>query len=222
MYRILRTAVAAAMLSLPLACIAADRGTFPAPKYDAMKAPGKLQTAVFAGGCFWGTQSVFERVKGVKKTVAGYAGGKQSTATYDQVTAETTGHAESVEVQYDPSVITYGELLRIFFSVAHDPTQLNRQGPDVGTSYRSAIFFLTPEQQKIAQAYIAQLDDAHAFQKKIVTEVTPLKGFYRGEEYHQDYALHNPNNPYIMVCDRPKIEALKKDYPDLFINYRGQ
>ena len=209
------------MLSLPLACSAADRGTFPVPKYDAVKAPGKLQTAVFAGGCFWGTQSVFERVKGVKKTAAGYAGGKQSTATYDQVTTETTVHAESVEVQYDPSVITYGELLRIFFSVAHDPTQLNRQGPDVGTSYRSAIFFLTPEQQKIAQAYIAQLDDAHAFKKKIVTEVTPLKGFYRGEEYHQDYALHNPNNPYIMVCDRPKIEALKKTYPDLFVEYKG-
>lgn len=207
---------------MPMACFSADRGTFPVPKYDAVKASGKLQTAVFAGGCFWGTQSVFERVKGVKKTIAGYAGGKPSTATYDQVTTETTGHAESVEVQYDPAVITYGELLRIFFSVAHDPTQLNRQGPDVGTSYRSAIFFSTPEQQKIAQAYVMQLDAAHVFPKKIVTEVTPLKGFYRAEDYHQDYALHNPNNPYILVCDRPKIEALKKEYPELFVDYRGQ
>ena len=177
---------------------------------------------MFAGGCFWGTQSVFERVKGVRKTVAGYAGGKSSTATYDQVTTETTGHAESVEITYDPSMITYGGLLRIFFSVAHDPTQLNRQGPDEGTSYRSAIFFNSPEQQKIAQAYIAQLDTAHVFKSRIVTEVTPLKGFYRGEDYHQDYALRNPDNPYIQVCDRPKIEALKREYPDLFVDYKGR
>ncbi|WP_047490319.1 peptide-methionine (S)-S-oxide reductase MsrA [Terriglobus sp. TAA 43] len=222
MHRFFRVVLAAALLSVTIACFAVDRGTFPVPKVDAAKAPGKLQTAVFAGGCFWGTQAVFERVKGVKKTVVGYAGGKASTATYDQVTTETTGHAESVEVQYDPSVITYGELLRIFFSVAHDPTQLNRQGPDVGTSYRSAIFFMTPEQQQIAQAYIAQLDAAHIFKSKIVTEVAPLKGFYRGEDYHQDYALKNPDNPYILVCDRPKISALKKQYPDLFVEYHGQ
>ena len=222
MPRFIRVVLAAALLSFTIACFAVDRGTFPVPKVDAAKAPGKLQTAVFAGGCFWGTQAVFERVKGVKKTVVGYAGGKASTATYDQVTTETTGHAESVEVQYDPAVITYGELLRIFFSVAHDPTQLNRQGPDVGTSYRSAIFFMTPEQQQIAQAYIAQLDAAHIFKAKIVTEVAPLKGFYRGEDYHQDYALKNPDNPYILVCDRPKISALKKQYPDLFVEYHGQ
>ncbi|SDF68944.1 peptide-methionine (S)-S-oxide reductase MsrA [Terriglobus roseus] len=222
MYRFIRVVLAAALLSVTIACFAVDRGTFPVPKVDAAKAPGKLQTAVFAGGCFWGTQAVFERVKGVKKTVVGYAGGKASTATYDQVTTETTGHAESVEVQYDPAVITYGELLRIFFSVAHDPTQLNRQGPDVGTSYRSAIFYMTPEQQQIAQAYIAQLDAAHIFKAKIVTEVAPLKGFYRGEDYHQDYALKNPDNPYILVCDRPKISALKKQYPDLFVEYHGQ
>ena len=216
-----RIAVATLALSITAACHAVDRGTFPVPKVDAVKTQGQLQTAVFAGGCFWGTQSVFERVKGVKKTVVGYSGGKASTATYDQVTTETTGHAESVEVQYDPAVITYGELLRIFFSVAHDPTQLNRQGPDEGTSYRSAIFFSTPEQQKIAQAYIAQLDTAHVFKSKIVTEVTPLKGFYRAEDYHQDYALNNPNNPYILVCDRPKIAALKQEYPDLFVDYKG-
>jgi peptide-methionine (S)-S-oxide reductase len=223
----IRYTLLAAALALPLGLLmstahAVDRGTFPVPVKDVSLAPGKLQVADFAGGCFWGTQSVFERVKGVKKTVVGYAGGNAGTATYDQVTTETTGHAETVEVTYDPAVITYGGLLRIFFSVAHDPTELNRQGPDVGTSYRSAIFFRTPEQQSIAQAYIAQLDAAHAFKKKIVTDVTPLKGFYRGEEYHQDYALHNPNNPYIMVCDRPKIDALKKEYPELFVEYKGQ
>ncbi|HZP06142.1 MAG TPA: peptide-methionine (S)-S-oxide reductase MsrA [Terracidiphilus sp.] len=185
------------------------------------KVSGKA-TAVFAGGCFWGTQSVFERVKGVIDTTAGYAGGSAATATYDQVTTETTGHAESVEVVYDPSKITYGQLLRIYFSVAHDPTQLNRQGPDVGTSYRSAIFYTDSDQQRIAKAYIAQLDAAHVFPRPIVTEVTPLKGFYRAEDYHQDYALHNPDNPYILVCDRPKIEALKAQFPELFVDYKGK
>lgn len=183
--------------------------------------PGKAK-AVFAGGCFWGTQSVFERVKGVVDTTAGYAGGSAETATYDQVTTETTGHAESVEVVYDPSKITYGQLLRIFFSVAHDPTQLNRQGPDVGTSYRSAIFYENDDQKRIAEAYIAQLDGAKVFPKPIVTQVTPIKGFYRAEDYHQDYALHNPNNPYILVCDRPKIEALKQQFPELFADYAGK
>ena len=216
------SALLCAALSLPVSALALDRGTFPKPTQDVTLAPGKLQTAVFAGGCFWGTQSVFERVKGVRKTVAGYSGGKASTATYNQVTTETTGHAESVEVTYDPSVITYGGLLRIFFSVAHDPTELNRQGPDVGTSYRSAIFYTSPEQENIAKAYIAQLDADHVFKSKIVTDVTPLKGFYRAEDYHQDYALHNPDNPYIQVCDRPKIEALKREYPDLFVDYKGR
>jgi peptide-methionine (S)-S-oxide reductase len=183
--------------------------------------PGK-ETAVFAGGCFWGTQSVFERVKGVIDTTAGYAGGSAGTATYDQVTTETTGHAESVRVVYDPSKITYGQLLRVFFSVAHDPTQLNRQGPDAGTSYRSAIFYSSEEQHRIAQAYIAQLDAAHVFPKPIVTQVAPLKGFYDAESYHQDYALHNPENPYILVCDRPKVEALKQQFPELFQDYHGK
>jgi peptide-methionine (S)-S-oxide reductase len=184
-------------------------------------APGS-ETADFAGGCFWGTQTVFERVKGVTKTTVGYAGGSASTATYDQVTTETTGHAESVEVVYDPSKITYGQLLRIFFSVAHDPTQLNRQGPDVGTSYRSVIFYRNEDQKRIANAYIAQLDQAKVFSGRIVTQVTPLKGFYRAEDYHQDYALHNPDNPYILVCDRPKIRALKEQFPDLFVDYDGK
>lgn len=182
--------------------------------------PGRA-TAVFAGGCFWGTQAVFERVKGVVKTTVGYAGGTANTATYDQVSAETTNHAESVEVVYDPSKLTYGELLRIFFSVAHDPTELNRQGNDVGTSYRSAIFYSTPEQQRLAQTYIQQLNAAHVYPAKIVTQVTPLKGFYRAEEYHQDYALKNPSNPYIEVCDRPKIAALKEQFPELFVDYKG-
>jgi peptide-methionine (S)-S-oxide reductase len=201
---------------------AATRTPIPAPSADAglAKTSGK-QTAVFAGGCFWGTQAVFERVKGVLKTATGYSGGSASTATYDQVTTETTGHAESVQVVYDPSKITYGQLLRIFFSVAHDPTQLNRQGPDVGTSYRSAIFYSNDEQKRLATAYIQQLDQAHIYPRPIVTQVVPLKGFYRAEDYHQDYALHNPDNPYILVCDRPKIAALKQQFPDLFLDYKG-
>ncbi len=202
---------------------AAPKGPVPAAQTDDALAstPGKSK-AVFAGGCFWGTQGVFERVKGVVDTTAGYSGGSAATATYDQVTTETTGHAESVEVIYDSSKITYGQLLRIFFSVAHDPTQLNRQGPDVGTSYRSAIFYTDDDQKRIATAYIAQLDAAKVFAKPIVTEVTPLKGFYAAEAYHQDYALHNPGNPYILVCDRPKIEALKQEFPELFVDYKGK
>ena len=201
---------------------AETRVGIPAPNDDAALAqhPGK-ETAVFAGGCFWGTQAVFERVKGVVATTAGYAGGSAATATYDQVTTETTGHAESVKVVYDPSKITYGKLLQIFFSV-HDPTQLNRQGADVGTSYRSAIFYSNEAQRKIASEYIAQLDAARAFPKPIVTQVVPLRGFYDAESYHQDYALHHPDNPYIQVCDRPKIETLRKEFPDLFQEYTGR
>jgi peptide-methionine (S)-S-oxide reductase len=194
----------------------------PAASDDALaQNPGK-QVAVFAGGCFWGTQSVFERVKGVLDTTAGYSGGTAFTATYDRVSTETTGHAESVKVVYDPSKITYGQLLRVFFSVAHDPTQLNRQGPDVGSSYRSVIFYANDGQKKISQAYIAQLDAAHVFGAPIVTQVVPLKGFFDAEQYHQDYALHNPDNPYILVCDRPKIEALKAEFPELFKDYKGK
>lgn len=205
-----------------LGCHAATR-SIPAPATDVplASAPGK-QTAIFAGGCFWGTQSVFERVKGVVDTTVGYSGGAAFTATYDQVTTETTGHAESVKVVYDPSKITYGKLLQLFFSVVHDPTQLNRQGPDVGTSYRSVIFYSNEEQHRISAAYIAQLDAAKVFPKPIVTQVVPLKGFYDAEYYHQDYALHNPNNPYILVCDKPKIEALKAEYPELFQEYKGK
>ncbi len=201
---------------------AATHPAVPAFRGDAALAKvSSRQTAVFAGGCFWGTQSVFERVKGVVATTAGYSGGSAATATYDQVTTETTGHAESVQVVYDPSQISYAQLLRIFFSVAHDPTQLNRQGPDVGTSYRSAIFYTSDEQRRTAAAYIRQLDDAHIYSRPIVTQVVPLQGFYKAEDYHQDYALNNPANPYILICDRPKIEALKQQFPELFVDYKG-
>jgi len=201
---------------------ARTQSRIPAPRTDEPLAhtSGK-QTAVFAGGCFWGTQAVFERVKGVVATTAGYAGGSASTASYAQVTTETTGHAESVKVVFDPSKISYGKLLQIFFAV-HDPTTLNRQGPDVGTSYRSAIFYTSDEQRDIGTAYIAQLNAAHVYSKPIVTQVTPLKGFYDAESYHQDYALNNPDNPYILVCDRPKIATLRKEFPDLFQEYKGK
>ncbi len=202
---------------------AAVSGPIPAATSDDALAakPGKA-VAIFAGGCFWGTQSVFERVKGVVDTTVGYSGGTAFTATYDQVTTETTGHAESVRVVYDPSRITYGTLLRIFFSVAHDPTQLNRQGPDVGPSYRSVIFYGNEDQHRIAQAYIAQLDAAHVYARPIVTQVVPLKGFYDAEYYHQHYADHNQDNPYIQVCDVPKIAALRKQFPELFQEYAGK
>jgi len=216
-------AFGSAVLLFACCAVASPKTPIPPAKVDAppAAAPGR-QTAVFAGGCFWGTQAVFERVKGVLDTVVGYSGGSAKTATYDQVITETTGHAESVEVVYDPSRITYGELLRIFFSVAHDPTQLNRQGPDVGTSYRSAIFYSTQDQKRIADAYIAQLDAAKIFPGRIVTEVTPLKEFYRAEEYHQDFAIKNPANSYIQICDLPKIADMKQQFPDLFVDYKGK
>jgi peptide-methionine (S)-S-oxide reductase len=193
----------------------------PAPVVDEQGEAHGQETAVFAGGCFWGVQSVYNRVKGVTVTTAGYSGGTANTANYSDVSSERTEHAESVKIVFDPSKVSYGTLLRIFFSVVHDPTQLNRQGPDVGTSYRSAIFYTTPEQQKIAAAYIDQLDAAHVFPKKIVTQLVPLKAFYNGEDYHQDYADKNPNNPYIQVCDVPKMAALQQQFPDLFQKYHG-
>jgi peptide-methionine (S)-S-oxide reductase len=216
----LRTITALFLLGTSVSC-AAPNPPIPPLSNDVRLAakPGK-ETAVFAGGCFWGVQAVFQRVRGVLSTTAGYAGGSAETATYKQVVTETTGHAESVEVVFDPSRITYGQLLRIYFSVAHDPTQLNRQGPDVGTSYRSAVFYANEEQKKLATAYIRELDSRKVFGKPIVTEVTPLKRFFRGEDYHQDYAYHNPGNPYIEVCDRPKIAALKAQFPELFVDYQ--
>jgi len=209
------------LLLLAATAFAAPHPLIPPPSSDVPLAPqpGK-ETAVFAGGCFWGVQSVFERVTGVLSTTVGYSGGSAKTATYKQVVTETTGHAESVEIVYDPSKITYGQLLRIYFSVAHDPTQLNRQGPDVGTSYRSVIFYLDETQKHIAEGYIAQLDSQKVFAKPIVTQLVPLQAFYRAEDYHQDYAYYNPDNPYIQVCDRPKISALKQQFPELFVDYK--
>ena len=206
-----KMAIASATSKPPIAAPAHD---------DQLAAHAGQEKAVFAGGCFWGTQTVFQQVKGVLHTEAGYSGGSAATATYAQVTTETTGHAESVEVTYDPAQITYGTLLRIFFSVAHDPTQLNRQGPDVGTSYRSAIFYTSDRQHTIAADYIQQLDNAHAFSGKIVTQLVPLKAFYKAEDYHQDYAVKNPNNPYIQICDVPKTAALKAQFPQLFKQYK--
>jgi peptide-methionine (S)-S-oxide reductase len=194
----------------------------PAPLLDEPQGTTHPETAVFAGGCFWGVQTTFQRIKGVEKTWAGYSGDTKETANYGAVSSETTGHAESVKVVFDPAKISYGTLLRVFFSVVHDPTELNRQGPDVGTSYRSVIFYTTPEQQKIANAYIAQLDAAKAFPKKIVTQVVPLQAFYNAEDYHQDYAEKNPNNPYIQVCDVPKVAALKAQFPELFTEYKSK
>jgi peptide-methionine (S)-S-oxide reductase len=182
-------------------------------------AAGHHDTAVFAGGCFWGVQSVFQRVKGVIQTTVGYSGGAAETANYRAVCGEDTGHAEAIEIVYDPAIVSYGTLLRVFFSVVHDPTQLNRQGADIGTSYRSAIFFTSDQQREAAAAYVKQLDAAHTFAKPIVTQIVPLEKFYRGEEYHQDYAMKNPNNPYIQVCDIPKIASLEQQFPDLFQEY---
>ena len=183
---------------------------------DNPKAAGPPQTAVLAGGCFWGVQGVFEHVRGVQKVVAGYAGGERSTAQYETVSSGVTGHAESVKITFDPAAISYGQILQIAFSVVHDPTQLNRQGPDIGTQYRSAIFYADENQKRIAQAYIAQLDQAHSFARPIVTRVEPLKGFYAAEGYHQDYLIHNPTQPYIALYDLPKIENFKRTFPELY------
>jgi peptide-methionine (S)-S-oxide reductase len=188
-------------------------GVIPAPLMDNPKAQGPLQTAVFSGGCFWGVQGVFEHVRGVSKVLAGYAGGDRLTAQYDVVSTGLTGHAESVQVSYDPGQVSYGELLRVYFSVAHDPTQLNRQGPDSGTQYRSDIFYADDMQKSIATAYIAQLNKARVFGGNIVTRVDALKGFYAAEGYHQDFLIHNPRYPYIVLYDLPKIDSLKQLYP---------
>jgi peptide-methionine (S)-S-oxide reductase len=189
----------------------------PPPALDAAKSgPVRTQTAVLAGGCFWGVQGVFQHTNGVQRVLSGYAGGEAATAQYRTVGTGKTGHAESVQIEFDPSVISYGRILQIFFSVAHDPTQLDRQGPDFGSQYRSAIFYADAEQQRIAQAYISQLDQARVFERRIVTRVDPLKGFYPAEEYHQDFLTRHPNHPYIVVNDLPKIEDLKRLFPEWY------
>lgn len=205
---------ATALLALCSAARADDLDKkIPSPALDPAN-DAASEMVVLAGGCFWGQQAVFEHVKGVTKVVAGYSGGAAGTANYPLVTTETTGHAESIEIHFDPKIVSFGRLLQVYFSVAHDPTELNFQGPDEGTSYRSEIFFATPEQEKTARAYIAQLDAAHLFAKPIVTKVEPLKGFYNAEGYHQDYLIHNPNQPYIVINDLPKLAALKRVWPD--------
>lgn len=197
---------------------AANRvAVLPTPAVDApLATTSGTQTAVVAGGCFWGIQAVFQHVKGVETAISGYSGGSSSDAEYEVVSTGDTGHAESVQITYDPTKISYGQLLKIFFSVAHDPTQLNRQGPDTGTQYRSVIFYANAEQKRIAEAYISQLEKAGSFPRPIVTQVVPLKGFYKAESYHQDYATLHPDNPYIAINDAPKVEHLREEFPDLY------
>ena len=207
-----------ALLMLTQACGAAESAVaLPAPAMDIPAASVKgPQTAVFAGGCFWGVEAVYRHVKGVSSAVSGYAGGAADTADYHMVGSGTTGHAESVKVIYDPAKVSYGQLLKVFFSVAHDPTQLNRQGPDTGTQYRSVIFATSADQMRIAQAYVAQLDKAKVFGRAIVTEVVMLPAFYPAEAYHQNFLALNPTYPYIVYNDLPKLANLKTQFPDLY------
>lgn len=210
-------ATAALAFSFTAPSLAAeDAVVIPAPAMDAAPA-SEIQTAVVAGGCFWGVQGVFQHTAGVVNAVSGYAGGTKATADYQTVSSGRTGHAESVEIKYDPKKITYGKILQIYFSVVHDPTQLNRQGPDVGPQYRSAIFTTSDEQKKVAEAYIAQLNAARVFNKPIVTKVGALEAFYPAEAYHQDYLTLHPNQPYIAYNDIPKVENLKKLFADNYI-----
>jgi len=216
---VLSLLAATAALSLGFAAptrAAEDAVVIPAPAMDAAPASG-IQTAVIAGGCFWGVQGVFQHTAGVVNAVSGYAGGTKATADYETVSTGRTGHAESVEIKFDPKKISYGKILQIYFSVAHDPTQLNRQGPDTGTQYRSAIFTTSDEQKKVADAYIAQLNSAKVFSKPIVTKISALDAFYPAEAYHQDYLTLHPNQPYIAYNDLPKVENLKKLFADNYI-----
>ena len=211
------------LLGSTMACSAATAAdesavTIPDPTVDAPLAAAQGErTAVFAGGCFWGVEAVFEHVKGVTNVVSGYSGGTAQTANYDLVSAGRTGHAEAVRITYDPSQITYGRLLKIFFSVAHDPTQLNRQGPDTGKHYRSAVFYADAEQKRIVEGYIDQLNGAKVFGRRIVTQVGALDAFHLAEAYHQDYAAQHPDQPYIKHHDLPKVENLRKQFPDLYV-----
>jgi peptide-methionine (S)-S-oxide reductase len=222
MFSVLQKSFAAATLAAIFASSGGDSSaaaTLPDPVVDTAKTSDKrTATAVFAGGCFWGVEAVFKHVKGVTLAVSGYAGGSAKTAHYEIVGTGLTGHAESVQVSYDPSQISYGQLLRVFFSVAHDPTQLNRQGPDVGTQYRSAIFYADPEQQRVAQAYIDQLSNAKMFARPIVTQLAPLNAFYPAEDYHQDYLAKHPESMYIVVNDLPKLNNLRQEFPQIYVS----
>jgi peptide-methionine (S)-S-oxide reductase len=207
----------AGALTCPPAALAAEATVVaPPPAVDEPASGARSQTAVLAGGCFWGVQGVFQHVRGVMGAVSGYAGGSRDTAQYDMVSRGDTGHAESVQITYDPRQISYGRLLQIYFSVVHDPTELNRQGPDTGTQYRSAIFATSDAQQRVALAYIAQLDRSHVFNAPIVTKADRLKAFYPAEAYHQNFLVQHPDYPYIAINDIPKVEALKRLFPDLY------
>jgi peptide-methionine (S)-S-oxide reductase len=188
----------------------------PPPAQDNPKAPGPVQTAVIAGGCFWGVQGVYQHVRGVQRVLSGYSGGTKATAEYEAVSRGDTGHAEAVEIRFDPKDVSYGEILQIYFSVVHDPTQLNRQGPDTGTQYRSNIFYADDAQRKIAEAYIAQLQKSKAFGRAIATRLDPLDAFYPAEAYHQDFLIKNPRDPYVVINDLPKVENLKRVFPDRY------
>ena len=210
----------AGFIAVAVACstAGASSGPVPAPAVDLPRVSAhSTQTLVVSGGCFWGIQAVYQHTKGVTRATSGYAGGSAATAHYEMVGTGTTGHAESVQIAYDPSVTTFGQLLRVFFSVAHDPTELNRQGPDEGTQYRSVIWVSNEDEARVARAYIAQLDGAKVFRSRIVTEVAPLKGFYAAEDYHQDYARLHPSDLYIMINDAPKVANLKLEFPELYI-----
>lgn len=217
---VLLRALAVTLLGTTLACGAATATsvTIPDPALDAPLAAAKgEQTAVLAGGCFWGIEAVFEHVKGVTNVTSGYSGGSAETANYELVSAGETGHAESVRITYDPSQISYGQLLKVFFAVAHDPTELNRQGPDTGTQYRSAIFYSDDEQKRIAEAYIKQLNQAKVFKRPIATQVSSLTSYHRAEAYHQDYAARHPDDSYIVINDLPKVASLRRQFPNLYI-----
>ena len=219
MYTYLLLVSAIVLIGFTMSCrvAGASATAIPDPAVDAPLATTKgEQTAVLAGGCFWGIEAVFEHVKGVSNAKSGYSGGSASTARYDKVSSGRTDHAEAVQITYDPSQVSYGQLLKVFFSVAHDPTELNRQGPDTGTQYRSAIFFANEEQKRIALAYIEQLNKAGVFGRKIATQVAPLDAFHEAEAYHQDYLARHPNQPYIVINDLPKVENLKKQLPGLY------
>ena len=194
----------------------AAKMTFPEPPTEPAPSAKGMASAVLAGGCFWGTEGVFEHVKGVKEVLTGYAGGSSNDASYEVVSGGHTGHAESVKITYDPSVVSYGQLLKIYFSVAHDPTQLNHQGNDWGTQYRSAIFYSNEEQKNVAEAYIKELNEARVYRSKIVTQIVPLKGFYTAEEYHQDFVKRNPTQGYVVAAELPKIRDLKSKYPEMW------
>jgi peptide-methionine (S)-S-oxide reductase len=222
MLRLLLRSALASPIAFAIACTgtaaaATADATVPKPPADAPALTVGTQTAVFAGGCFWGVDAVFKHVKGVTRVVSGYAGGAKETAVYEDVGSGTTGHAEAVEVTYDPAVVSYGTLLKVFFTVAHDPTELNRQGPDVGTQYRSTIFIANEAQRTASAAYIAELNKAGVYRRPIVTTLEPLKAFYAAEAYHQNYLALHPTQPYIVYNDLPKLELLKRRLPELYV-----